>query len=243
MTTETFSFKAHTTHQLLDIIHSKDEYQTAAVEVAQTELLSRGYSAAELERFNKEWLAAQLLKLEKEGNAIDKRLKASAQDLVTKANPFNKTGVAREIELIILFSMALLGYQFYTNYNNLLLLVELFSFDGRTVLAFLPYLFVPVGCYYFYKRDPLGWVILNCWYTYLSVVTVYSILRWKSYAQIPLLNYPPLYVFVLALLVFVAYLYAANRASVREALRISRSLQWRTFAAALAVSILLALLV
>ena len=221
-------YKNYSTNELLDIINSKEDYQAEAIEAANAELASRNFNAEELEQLNSEWLASHLLKLEKQGNTLEKRIKTSTNKVLEKANPLNRTGISREVALIIFSSAALLILQLLAQFDYLLVVIEYFLFGADTVLTLMPFLFVPIGLYYFKKRDRLGWVILNCWYVHLIIIILPMINF--SFRETDFLGfrYPTILSLAIRAFIYGCFIYACNKQSIKEAFKISSGLQIRT---------------
>jgi hypothetical protein len=232
-------YKNYSNNELLDIIHSKEDYQPAAIEAANAELASRGYNVDELEQINSEWLASHLQKLERGSNTLEKRIKTSTHEIVKKANPLNKTGLDKEIALIIFSSAFLLIYELIGSFHDLLLVIKYFSFHADSVLTLMPFLFIPIGLYYFNKRDRLGWVILNCWYVYTCVCIL------------PLINYSlqgaSFFIFkplsitsvIITGCIYCSLLNATNRTIIRGEFKISSGFQSRTLILSAIITIML----
>jgi hypothetical protein len=232
-------YKNYSNNELLDIIYSKDDYQPAAIEAANAELAFRGYNADELEQINSEWLALHLQKLEREGNTLEKRIKTSTNEIVKKANPLNKTGIQKDVALIVFSSAALLIYEFIGSYSYILFVIERFSFHADSVLTLMPFVFVPIGLYYFNKREQLGWVILNCWYMYVCI----GILPMINYAlketSFFIYKPPSITSIIITGCIYCSLLYAANRTIIREEFKISSGFQNRTLILSAIVTIML----
>jgi hypothetical protein len=232
-------YKNYSEKELLDIINAKDDYRQDAVEAANTELASRGFNAEELDQMNSEWLAAHLLKLEKEGNTLEKRIKTGANEVIKKANPLNKTGISKEIALIVFSSAALLIYEFIGSFSYLIFVINRFSFHADSILTLMPFVFVPIGLYYFNKGERLGWVILNCWYIYVCI----GILPMINYAlkgtSFFIYKPPSIVSLIITGCIYCSLLYATNRTIIREEFKISSGFQGRTLILSAIVTIIL----
>ena len=232
-------YKNYSEKELLDIINSEEDYQPEAIKAANAELASRGFNAEELEQLNSEWLASHLLKLEKQGNTFEKRLKSTANEVAKRANPLNKTGINREIALIIYSSAALLILRFIGEFDYLFLIVEYLFFDAGTLLTYMPFVFVPVGLYYFNKRDRLGWTILNCWYVHVIILILPMIDLPLKETDFLGFRYPSILSLFIGGCIYGCLLYASNKKSIKEEFKISSGFQTRTLVFSAAITILL----
>jgi hypothetical protein len=232
-------YKNYTNNELLDIIHSKEDYQPAAIEAANAELASRGYNVDELEQINAEWLALHLQKLERESNTLEKRIKTSTNEIVKKANPLNKTGLDKEIALVIFSSAFLLIYELIGSFSELWFVIKHFSFNAISVLTLIPFIFVPIGLYYFNKRDRLGWIILNCWFVY-TCISILPLINYSLQGTSFFIFKPPSIPSLLVTgLIYCCLLYATNRTIIKEEFRISSGFQSRTLTLSAIITIIL----
>ena len=232
-------YKNYSNNELLDIIHSKEDYQPAAIEAANAELAARGYNADELEQITSEWLALHLQKLERESDTIDKRIKTTTTEIVKRANPLNKTGLDKEIALIIFSSACLLIYELIGSFSELWFVIKYFSFNAISVLTLMPFVFVPIGLYYFNKRDRLGWVIINCWYVY-ACISILPLINYSLKETSFFIFKPPSIPSLLVTgLIYCCLLYATNRTVIREEFKITSGFQNRTLILSAIVTVLL----
>jgi len=233
---ESFSerYKSYTSIELLRIITS-GHYQEAAVDAATNELASRKLSPEELSNLQDE-LIVDLQEKTESTNSGDNKLKRYFARHAFNINPFEKEGAERQIAMIIFSGWFLLFFSLITEFDSLIYLFQNFNFRAVDFFSLIPYIFLPLGLYFFKKRDLLGWIIICGWACY-SVVTTIPILIYSFSAGNSLLTriIPPTPVsnLIVLLLAYTGFLYTINTQTVKQAFGISRPLQIKTLAISL----------
>ena len=234
---ESFSeqYRNYSSIELLRIIISGD-YQEAAVEAARNELAFRKLPLEELNKLQDEIIVMDLQAETKRSNSTDKKLKRYFARHASNINPFDKEGVERQISMIIFSGWFLFFFSLITEFDSLQFLFQNFNFRAGDFFILIPYIFLPLGLYFFKKRDLLGWIIICGWACY-SVVTTIPILIYSFSAGNSLLTriIPPTPVsnLIVLLLAYTGFLYTINTQTVKQAFGISRPLQIKTLAISL----------
>ena len=227
---ESFSerYKSYTSIELLRIITS-GHYQEAAVDAATNELASRKLSPEELSNLQEE-LIVDLQEKSRRATG-DNKLKRYFARHAFNINPFEKEGVERQIAMIIFSGWFLLFFSLITEFDSLLFLFQNFNFRAVDFFTLIPYIFLPLGLYFFKKRDLLGWIIICGWACY-SLLTTIPLVIYSFTAGDSLLTriIPPTPVssLVVLLLAYTGFLYTINTQAVKQAFGISKPLQIKT---------------
>jgi hypothetical protein len=226
MTENSFSeqMKGHSNAALMAVIYGREHYQPAAVEAALTELSLRNIPQEELNRIKSEWIQSI-----QQPNRNLTKISGYATRLLARMNPFQYSGVEKDIALIVVSISYYFVFQLLTGYSDLLN-AFLYLFTSIYYLpVVLPYIMIPVGLYSFHKKRRLGWTLLCAWLSYSLVLLVPLCFELFHHRSIFLFsqraNASSLLV---GFFIFGGMLYALNRKPVREALRISARWQWLT---------------
>ncbi len=156
-------YRTYSDLQLLEIIENGKDYQPIALETAKAELESRKLSEAELAE------AKQILK-EKQQDATQKEesskvLQSKVREIGTKvAHQLNPT-THKSHELIIKIICFYLGFELlWSLYDQFSLLTFILFepqpvWDPTSILFFIPYIYVPLIIFFFWKRTKTGWTL------------------------------------------------------------------------------------
>jgi len=230
------SFGTYSNIELYRILLDEEQYQPGAVNAARQVLHGRNLSEEEWNQLKKEVQHQPYPTYENRGM---NRVKRKTKQLGDKLNPFYKTGVDKDISLIIISISFLLLFSLITGYDVLLDLLAGFSFSSTSIMLLFPYFFVSIGLFYFYRRDPLGWIILFAWtsYSFLTILLyfLYSLFEQQIIFFVPV-DHTTL---VGTLIVFGSLWFAVIRRPVRAAFRISSIMLYTTLLLAAGFSALL----
>jgi hypothetical protein len=222
-------FKSYSDIELFEILSSKDQYQPQAVEAALQELNFRDLSVEAWAQLEKHHRDKQELTTQKQNNAPQNVLSNKVANWGTRLNPFNRSGVDKEIAMIIISVSFFMVFSLIIGYSTLVQTLINFSFRADDILQLFPFILIPPALYFFYKRDALGWIILSVWTVY-NIVSLFPIIPLALGMREFYFLYQPAdaATLLLGLIIFSSMLVALNREPVRQALKVNKGMQYAT---------------
>jgi hypothetical protein len=164
-------YKTWTDLELFELLQKKDDYQDDAVTAATAELNSRKLNETELAALHRTYAETQFEKQNTREKKLVRTLEMKKEKLIEDFNTLSETTGDRQIRLICYAIAIIILYSFISEYRWIRSLITYGRWDGSTVLSLMPYLFVPIGIYYFWKKQKFGWSIIAVW-LFLSVINV-----------------------------------------------------------------------
>jgi hypothetical protein len=222
-------FKSYSDIELFEILSSKDQYQPQAVEAAWQELNLRDLSTEAWAQLEKHYRDKQERITQKQSNSPQLVLSKKAANWGERLNPFTRSGVDKDIAMIMLSISFFMVFSLVIGYSTLVQTLINFSFRTDDILQLFPFILIPPALYFFYKRDVLGWIILSVWTIY-NIISLFPIIPWAFGVRKFYFLYQPADVatLLLGLIIFSSMLVALNRVPVREALKVTRRTQYAT---------------
>ena len=172
-------YKSYTPVQLLNILDKKEDYQSIAVEAAQTELDSRQLTEEQTETAK---LKLEALNQKKE-SIFEKKAKKIGTQVFNDINPLKLKSPERNMKIISAGLGIIFLYKLYTDFGALLYMFtdSYASWSIDIVLYLLPIFFLPVTAYYLYKETKAGWTLLSVFLTYTIISLVFSYIMELQY--------------------------------------------------------------
>ncbi|HRG25448.1 MAG TPA: hypothetical protein PLL23_13680 [Chitinophagaceae bacterium] len=244
-------YKTITATELLAILNNPGDYQPSAIEAAKAELESRQLSETALQEARQP-LVEKVQRKEAERKkikAVEEKLKIAGTGFFEAINPIQQ-GIPSTEKMIrritIVFGVIFL-YQLISDFREHIAYIKDFSsYPFLTVLYFFSLVLLPVALLFFWKRKMLGWILLTIYLSF-TVVTVlwfmFLTFTRKHSAYGVFENFyqtPPLTVFIIQLLFFVATLYVMCRKNIREVYSITDQKMMATISITALISFFLA---
>jgi hypothetical protein len=180
-------FKSYSAEQLLQILEKKNEYQTEAVNAAQSELDSRKLNTEALldaQSALNEITTGEFRKTEKLRTVTDK-LKTITSEVFDLDPSVTKTP-EKNIKIMCIVLTAMLLYKILSNADYILALVkDMFIIDSGLLLYLLTFIYVPAGIYFTWRKKKAGWIMLFAW----GLLTIFSIIL-ELYLELKILLRP-----------------------------------------------------
>jgi len=227
-------YKTWSNQQLFHLLQNKDEYQPLAIEAAQAELNSRQLSSEDLQALEEEYQQLQLQQQvrQQKQKQFEHKLALYKEKISTELNPITIQTIDRKVRLFCYSIGIIILYNFFTSFKWITNLFKHGYWGGPTALALAPFFFVPVGIYYFWHKQKIGWSILTIWLvlSVLAVIFNYSVellfqdsgILTRFYAKRGLMYYVTIFLFYLGLLFYI------NSKKIIAAFMISKRFQLQT---------------
>jgi len=219
MTENPFSelMKGHSNTALAAVIQDREHYQPAAVEAALTELAQRNISPDEL------LLLQDALSTQPDPQSDHPlyRLRAFTGRFISRMNPFQYTGVERDMSMIIVSISYYLLVLVISGYGTLLQTLAGSWLNTHILITSLPYLVLLPGLVLFHKRQRFGWLLLSTWAVW-SIGSIVSLCLLFFQSREGYFMYQPLSPssLLVGFFIFGGIFYALLRQPIRKSLRI-----------------------
>ena len=175
-------YKTWSNLELFRLLQNKDDYQPAAIEAATEEINARNLSRHDFEILQKEYEQLQLKKRSTLQKKLINKLELNKEKVVADLNPFTEKTIDRNIRLFCYSIGLIILFNFITGYNWIFNVFKSGYWNSSSILALMPFFFVPIGIYYFWKKQKFGWGIIAIW---LLVTVVVVALEYIAELQIP----------------------------------------------------------
>lgn len=223
-------YKTWSNLELFQLLQNKDDYQPEAVEAATLEINSRNLSREELETLQANHEELQFKKQNTAEKKLAKKLETGKQKLIADLNPFAEKTITRNIRLLCYALAFIVLYNFISDFRMIHTIITHVYLNSYTVLMLMPYIFIPIGIYYFWKKQKFGWSIITIWLVLLVVTIVTSYISELRTADDVFRFFPrrgPGY-YLSSFLIFGGLLTYINTKKITEAFNIDRKFQLQT---------------
>jgi hypothetical protein len=171
-------YKTITDSALLAILDNPQDYQASAIDAAKAELESRQLSESAILEARQPLLEkeqAQAAEREKR-KMMEEKLKAAGTSLFDSINPMEQ-GIPttdKMIRRIVIVLGVLYLYELISNFSmHLSNLKDLPEHPFELGLYFVLLLILPVALIFFWKRKPIGWILLAIYLVFSLVATLW----------------------------------------------------------------------
>lgn len=220
------NYKSFSNTELLAILECPEDYQPIAVVAAKQELALRNLSEDAILQAKEFLIDKQLQEARQKEKIhfIKQKADHASRTLLNNFNPVQKgiTSTEKVIRGIVVTFSLIYFYQVVTGYSFLIASIkDLSGFPLLSLLTLFPFLIIPVALITFWKRKPIGWVLLAIFLTFavLEVLwTLFHALQWQ-YEENGFNRFfptPSPMVYVVHLMVVGGTLYAICKQSLRE---------------------------
>jgi hypothetical protein len=181
-------YKTLSTLELLIILENPGDYQLPALEAAKREMQNRELSPNEINAVKEQMEAARLQKEKQKEKVkvIEDTIKKAGNTIIDTLNPI-QSGIPTTDKLIRFIVIAYGGifiFQLLTETRSIIATVkDIADYPVETIFYLLPFVILPVGLFYFWKRKKRGWVLLGIFITYFIVHAcwmLYEYFTWTS---------------------------------------------------------------
>lgn len=180
-------FKNHSNLELIKIIENPNDYQAIAVETAKKILISRQVSQEEIETA-KEEIARQNhqnnLQTEKK-KVIENKVKNFSASVVDTINPIQATTPTSNKNILIV--SVVLSVIFLKNLYNefgmlsFMLTDDEANWDFSVFIYIFPIVLLPLGIFFFWRREEIGWWALSIYFTFNAISVITSMAMQLNY--------------------------------------------------------------
>lgn len=236
--------------ELLSILDNPSGYESLAIEAAKKEFSRRQLSEVEINSAKEKLIEIQTDKenRKKKVKKIADNFKNTKETIFDNLNPIQKgtPSAAKTIRVIVMIFSALFLYQFIINFKSIPVYLKDFSrFPFETVLFFFPFIFIVVVIVTFWKRKPIGWILLSIFLTYafvcafLFLITSFNRNNYNDTVIDTLFPRQGITTYLFQLLFLAATMYVICKQNIRQVYSISK----RKMAVTIGVTALLTLIV
>src|SRR5687768_6896408 len=170
----TARYKTYSLWQLMEVLENKHEYTSLAIEIAEQEWGSRQVTPEATQLAKEEMEAVRRLKAEHKdafavvGDKTENFLGAVYHHI----NPLTYKTPEKGIVAICGFLALSFLYEIISDFSFFLIMFEdIANWDISIIFWILPYIFLPLAIYCFYRKSPVGWAMLAVWSTYVVAST------------------------------------------------------------------------
>jgi len=168
-------YKTWSDLELFQLLQNKDDYQEEAVEAAEAEMNSRKLSESELGILLKKHEEEQSKKQNTAEKKLARAIESNKEKLIADLDPFSENTINRHIRLLCYGVAFIILYNFINDYRWFNSILRYGWPDSAIILSLMPYLFVPIGIFYFWRRQKFGWSIFTIWFV-LSIVIIIKVI-------------------------------------------------------------------
>jgi hypothetical protein len=225
-------YESFDNQKLLKIVENAENYQSTAVEAAKLELSKREISEDEIQSFKNEISAkkAELEVRQEQIKSIENKAKKIGTELFETVNliPNKPQTIDRKINAIVIVFGLLAIFQIFSEFEMIQFMFaddSLGEWDFSMVFYFIPLLILPIGVFYFWKRNKIGWILMTIFlvYTIINAIAM-CILLWDSVSEgfeelFPQAN-PIIYILIIA--IFGATIWVFNQSEFRTKFQINK---------------------
>jgi len=159
-------YVSFSTHKLLKIVENAKQYQVIAVEAAKAELSTREISEEDIRSFKNEMLTQKNKAIDRQRqiNEIEFKAKDVGNELLQSLNPVRSEPqtIDERIKLIAIVCGLVAVYQLYQGFDLLrFMFVDSGASWGIDLFFYiLPTIVLPLGVFFFWRRNKAGWILL-----------------------------------------------------------------------------------
>jgi hypothetical protein len=220
-------YKTISNTELLGILENSNDYQPEAIEAARRELINRELTDAELTEAKKPLLEtkAHKEKQQEKIKAIEDKVRTAGAGFIETLNPIQSGIQSSEkiIRFIVLVFGLLFLYQFIRDrYLILSSIKELSRFPIESLLYLFPLLLMAIAVIFFWKRKPIGWILLAIFLSFSFVAAAWLFIHailWEPTGNSFIDTFtkpPPVFAQVIQLIFFSGIIYAISKKNIRE---------------------------
>jgi hypothetical protein len=222
-------YKTWSNLELFQLLQNKNDYQEEAVEAATAEINSRGLSQTELEILQEQFQQSESAKQTIRQNSLAKRLEEKKGKIIADLNPLAVKTTEKNVRLLCYSIALIIFYNFIGDYRMISTMIMQGHFNSFTVLLLMPYLFVPIGIYSFWKKQKFGWSIIAIWLALSAVMIITGYIWELRISDDNVLNrfFPKrgLNHYLLLLFIFGGLLFYVNTKKITELFNIDKKFQ------------------
>ena len=184
----------------------------------------------------------------KKHQAFEQSIISYTDRFISNFTPEVNPTVDKRIRLICITVILILLYNMITNFRTLIIAIKDFRFSPTaTILEFIPFFFVPIGVYYFWKRQNFWWIIIAAWLTFTCLSIIGSFLFEQQYSDSSgffSLFYQKhnITYFLFPFLLYSGFLIYINLPVIKKEFRLKPDTQFATIGLTIVLSILLLLI-